>query len=210
MNINLINKKYSRHLIISPVILGLLLGFLNFTINPLGHTSFTILGKQPKIRTPTLITMCFMVLVLYYFYYPHLPLHIRFTSSTILPGLGLFFQEFLWHYGCWRILGGGIPTFWLFYCGAIMICIYFLNSKYDTLDLQIKSLLPLGVGLFLYILSWEKFVVQTDFYPHLLLYDQGLASDPHTPHLFSIAIFGWLTWMLMARVGEKSIENPRL
>lgn len=206
----LTKEKYLSYLLISPIIIGLIIGFGFFTIDPLGHTSFKIMGKQPKIRTPTLLTMCFLVLVLYYFYYSHLPLHIRFVSSLIIPGFGLFFQEFLWHYGCWRILGGGIPTFWLFYCGAILICIYFLHTKYNILELQLKNILPLGIGLIFYILLWEHYVVQTTFYPQLLLYDQGLAGDPHTPHLFSIAIFGWLLWILMARQGERVIENTRL
>lgn len=203
-------NNFLSYLLISPVIIGLIVGTGFLSIDPFGHTSFKIMGKQPKIRTITLIGICIMILMLYFFFYPHLPLSPRLASSFIIPAFGLFAHELLWHYGCWKVWGTGIPTFWAFYCGAIFICILALHSRYNILNVTPIRIVLLCVISSNQVLAWNKFIIQAGFYQHLLKFEKGLTSDPHGTTIFTIGMVGWYMWLLIARKGEKKHEDPRL
>jgi len=205
--LGLSKRRVLSYLLISPMVVGLIVGLCFLSVDPLGHTTYKIMGKQPKIRSITLITMCILTLVLYFFFYPHLPLHIRFVCSFIIPALGLFYKEFLWHCGCWRVWGTGIPIFWGFYCGAIFMCIFFFHTRYNTLKFEFLNLICFFALLTSCTIVWERYVMLTDFYPKLLLFDQGLGPDPHTKLLFLIVVSEWVSWLLIARRGEDNKKN---
>lgn len=163
-------------------------------------SSIPIVGKY-SISSMTLLTfcvsVCYMIIVC-----DHVPRLPRILCSLSIPVFGMAFHELFWHVGCrmtWQseVPGSGIPEFWAVYSVAIYVGMFILDQKYDILYISFRRTLVVVILLFVYALLWMN-LYDPNFYRSLLLYEEGLGTNPHTVYHYAVATMGRMMWVLLA------------
>lgn len=182
------------------IICLLLLSVVSFVVDPFGR----LLLSYDKYSISNVTTLTFsasiLILMVLFNHVPPLP---RILCSLSMPVLGMSFHETLWHLGCRMIWGTGIFQFWALYTVAIAVGTYVLHIKWNILNLKPYVLGVVGCLMMLCVLDWIR-ITNSGFYQALLLYEQGLGPNPHTPMLYGSASLSRMLWMLLASGEEKN------
>ena len=178
----------------------LLLSVVSFVVDPFGR----LLLSYDKYSISNVTTLTFsasiLILISLFDHTPPLP---RILCSLSLPVLGMAFHETLWHLGCQMVWGTGLFQFWALYTTAIGAGTYILHMKWNILKLYPYILGMVGCLVLLTTFDWLR-ITNSGFYQTLLLYEQGLGPNPHTPLLYGSASLSRMLWLLLARRGKKS------
>jgi len=171
-----------------------ILSVISFVTDPFGRLLLSY--NKYSISSVTILTFSASILILMFVleYVPPLP---RILCSISLPVLGMSFHETLWHYGCLVVWGKSLFIFWLLYTVVIAVGTIVLHLKYNILRPRaVLVVVVLGVvGMCCYY--WYGLTV-SGFYQSLLLYEQGLGPNPHTPFHYVMASLGRMVWLLLA------------
>jgi len=124
--------------------------------------------------------------------------------SGLIPLAGLATFGAFWHVGWMGSVPNMKPDFWAMYAMICLLTVVWLNLKWKIFEFKAIPIFVSLVGLVMNFGAWMLFTRNTNFYAYLLLYEKGLASNPHTLQFFALKLAILILWVPLVVVKRKT------
>ena len=146
------------------------------------------------MHVTTGLNLTAVYLVNHFFFRTFMPGHERVTRAVLFTMAGVFFYDFVWSASSILINGYGSFLLPLTSFLAVLGFMYIVNKKSFIINLNWKYIILAGM---IYLISLVVFI-NSGFFQQFALWEQGLATDPHSwEWLFNKTASLWM-WMAIA------------